>query len=172
MSETSLVDYRVENDVAYLRLNNPPVNIMTAAMMETLSGHLETIAGDRALKAVAVTGAGKAFCAGADVGEHEPDKVAPMIAAFGRLFRQLDESEANMLTYARKIKAAALGLESARIRKERGQTSYWELTTRESELVDAQTSFINGYLEYQKRLASLERASGARPDWGETPEPD
>lgn len=83
------------------------------------------------------------------------------------LFRQLDESEANMLTYARKIKAAALGLESARIRKERGQTSYWELTTRESELVDAQTSFINGYLEYQKRLAALERASGTPPDWGD-----
>jgi outer membrane protein TolC len=85
------------------------------------------------------------------------------------LFRQLRESEANMLTYARKIKAAALGLESARIRKERGQTSYWELTTRESELVNAQTSFINGYLEYLKRLASLERASGVAPDWGETP---
>ncbi len=85
------------------------------------------------------------------------------------LFRQLRESEANMLTYARKIKAAALGLESARIRKERGQTSYWELTTRESELVNAQTSFINGYLEYLKRLSSLERASGIAPDWGEPP---
>jgi outer membrane protein TolC len=88
------------------------------------------------------------------------------------LFRQLGESEANMLTYARKIKAAALGLESARIRKERGQTSYWELTTRESELVNAQTSFINGYLEYQRRLAALERASGVPPDWGEGPAGD
>lgn len=85
------------------------------------------------------------------------------------LFRQLGESEANMLAYARKIKAAALGLEAARSRKEGGKTSYWELTTRESELVDAHTSFINGYLEYQKRLAALERASGVRPDWGEPP---
>ncbi|MHC5055408.1 MAG: TolC family protein [Planctomycetota bacterium] len=88
------------------------------------------------------------------------------------LFRQLGESEANILTYARKIKAAALGLESARIRKERGQTSYWELTTRESELVNAQTSFINGYLEYQRRLAALERASGVPPEWGEEPAGD
>ncbi len=93
MSEGSLVELTIDGDVAYLTLNNPPVNIMTAAVMESLSGHLETIAGDRDLKAVAVTGTGKAFCAGADVGEHRPEQVGPMITAFGRLFRQLDALE-------------------------------------------------------------------------------
>ncbi|MBU0742638.1 enoyl-CoA hydratase/isomerase family protein [bacterium] len=92
-AESELVSYRVSDDVACLQLNNPPVNIMSAALMQEMSAHLETIAADRDLKALAVTAAGKAFCAGADVGEHRPDKVQEMIGAFGRLFRQLDALE-------------------------------------------------------------------------------
>ena len=88
-----MIDYRVENDVAYLHLNNPPVNIMSAALMDHMSGLLETIGGDRNLKAVAVTAEGKAFCAGADVGEHRPEQAAGMIESFGRLFRKLDALE-------------------------------------------------------------------------------
>jgi len=93
MSNTSLIDYRVENAVAHLRLNNPPVNIMSAALMDQMSGLLETVAGDRDLKAVAITAEGKAFCAGADVGEHRPEQAAGMIESFGRLFRKLDALE-------------------------------------------------------------------------------
>jgi len=88
-----LISLAVRDDVAYLGLANPPVNIMTGAMMDELSAALETIAGDHTLKAVAVTAGGKAFCAGADVGEHGPDQVAGMIASFGRLFRRLDTLE-------------------------------------------------------------------------------
>jgi cyclohexa-1,5-dienecarbonyl-CoA hydratase len=88
-----MIDYRVEKDVAYLQLNNPPVNIMSAALMDEMTGMLETVAGDRSLKAVAVTAEGKAFCAGADVGEHRPDQAAGMIESFGRLFRKLDALE-------------------------------------------------------------------------------
>lgn len=86
-----MIEYRVDRDVAYLVLDNPPVNIMTAAMMDELSGHIETIENDDSLKAVAVTAAGKAFCAGADVGEHRPENVEMMIESFGRLFRKLDD---------------------------------------------------------------------------------
>ena len=88
-----MIDYRVENDVAYLHLNNPPVNIMSAAVMDHMSGLLKTVAADRGLKAVAVTAEGKAFCAGADVGEHRPEQAAGMIGSFGRLFRDLDALE-------------------------------------------------------------------------------
>jgi len=93
MSDPALVTYREENDVAHLHLDNPPVNIMTAALMDRMSGLLETVAGNRDLKAVAVTAAGKAFCAGADVAEHRPDRAPDMIEAFGRLFRRLDALE-------------------------------------------------------------------------------
>ena len=93
MSDPVLIDHRVEDDVAYLQLDNPPVNIMSAALMDRMSDILATIAADTSLKAVAVTGAGKAFCAGADVGEHRPEQAPAMIASFGRLFRALDALE-------------------------------------------------------------------------------
>ena len=93
MTNSTLVDYRVDNDIAYLHLNNPPVNIMSAALMDHMSGLLETVAGDRQVKAVAITAEGKAFCAGADVGEHRPEQAAGMIESFGRLFRKLDALE-------------------------------------------------------------------------------
>jgi len=92
-SDFSTIAYTVRDDVAYLNLNNPPVNIMTAAMMDELSVALETVAEDRSLKAVAFTAGGKAFCAGADVGEHRPEQAPAMIASFGRLFRRLDALE-------------------------------------------------------------------------------
>ncbi len=88
-----MIDYRVEKDVAYLHLNNPPVNIMSGALMDEMSGILETVAANRDLKAVAITAEGKAFCAGADVGEHRPEHAAAMIGSFGRLFRKLDALE-------------------------------------------------------------------------------
>ena len=95
MPETdfSTIAYTVRDDVAYLNLDNPPVNIMTAAMMDEITAALEAAAGDRTIKAVAFTAGGKAFCAGADVGEHRPEQAPAMIAAFGRLFRRLDAME-------------------------------------------------------------------------------
>ncbi len=92
-TEFSTIAYTVRDDVAYLNLDNPPVNIMTAAMMDEITAALETAAADKSLKAVAFTAGGKAFCAGADVGEHKPEQAPAMIAAFGRLFRRLDAME-------------------------------------------------------------------------------
>jgi cyclohexa-1,5-dienecarbonyl-CoA hydratase len=94
------------NDVAYVTLNSPPVNIMTAEMMRGISTIVEDIAKDDSLKAVAFTANGKAFSAGADVGEHHPDKAAEMIGAFSRMFRLLDELE---LPVVMAVDGAALG---------------------------------------------------------------
>ena len=85
-----LISFSIRDDVAYVNLDNPPVNIMTGAMMDELSAVLETVAVNPDLKAVAFTGSGKAFCAGADVGEHKPDQAEAMIRSFGRMFRKLD----------------------------------------------------------------------------------
>lgn len=88
-----MIDYRVADDVAYLHLNNPPVNIMSAAMMDRMTDLIDRIAADDSLKAVAITAEGKAFCAGADIGEHRPAQAEMMIESFGRLFRRLDALE-------------------------------------------------------------------------------
>ncbi len=89
----STVNYEVRDDVGYVTLDNPPVNIMTQALMDSLAAIVATAATDNDLKALAITGAGKAFSAGADVGEHEPERAAGMIESFGRLFRNLDALE-------------------------------------------------------------------------------
>ena len=61
---------RLEDGVAKLALNNPPLNLVTLGMTERLIEALDELEADDAVRAVVVTGAGdRAFCAGSDVGE-------------------------------------------------------------------------------------------------------
>lgn len=90
---TDSIRCEVREDVAYLTLDAPPLNILTAARMQALADALERAGQDRSLKAVALTAAGRAFSAGADVGEHRPGEADRMIAAFSRLFQALGASE-------------------------------------------------------------------------------
>ncbi len=46
-----MIEYSVKNDVAYLNLNNPPVNIMSAALMDRMSELLAEASADRSIKA-------------------------------------------------------------------------------------------------------------------------
>jgi len=48
-----------EKDVAYITLNSPPVNILSAGMMKGISNALQEIAGDDSLKAVVFKAVGK-----------------------------------------------------------------------------------------------------------------
>lgn len=66
-------------------LNNPPVNILTGAVMLELIDLLKTNAADRSLRAVVIRGAGKAWSAGADVSEHLPGQFEKMLDVFGEL---------------------------------------------------------------------------------------
>ncbi len=77
-----------------------------------------------------------------------------------RKLRGLEKTEKNILAFARKVEAAKQVLEAARIRQERGQASYDDVTKSETELLSAQTSFINTLLDYKKKLAELELAEG------------
>ena len=58
--------------VTEIQLDDPPLNLVTVAMMEQLHEVLTTVAADPQVRAVLVTGAGeRAFCAGSHVGEFE-----------------------------------------------------------------------------------------------------
>lgn len=58
--------------VSTIELDDPPLNLVTRAMMERLEEALAQLAADREVRAVVVTGAGdRAFCAGSDVKEFE-----------------------------------------------------------------------------------------------------
>jgi cyclohexa-1,5-dienecarbonyl-CoA hydratase len=92
--------------IAFVTLDAPPLNILTASMMASIADALADVRADRSLKAAAFTSTGKAFSAGADVGEHRPEQAAAMIAAFSRLFSLLGALE---LPIVMAVDGAALG---------------------------------------------------------------
>ncbi|TDD65815.1 enoyl-CoA hydratase [Actinomadura darangshiensis] len=69
MAETVLYD--VTGGVGTITLNRPDgMNSLTAEMKEALRAAIERAAADPAVRAVVLTGAGRAFCAGQDLREH------------------------------------------------------------------------------------------------------
>lgn len=94
------------DDVAFVTLDAPPLNIMTGAMMDAISDAIADVQADRSLKAVALASSGKAFSAGADVGEHRPEQASQMIAAFSRMFTMLGALD---LPVVMAVDGAALG---------------------------------------------------------------
>jgi enoyl-CoA hydratase/carnithine racemase len=53
--------------VAWCTLDRPPLNLLEPGVIETVRGTFLGLAADRGLRAVVLTGAGRAFCAGMDV---------------------------------------------------------------------------------------------------------
>src|SRR5512140_3851154 len=88
-----MVRFEAKDGVAFITLASPPLNILSMAMMDELTAALERATADRALLAVAISAEGRAFSAGADIGEHRPELAPGMIAAFGRLFALLGAIE-------------------------------------------------------------------------------
>ncbi|MFC5499869.1 3-hydroxyacyl-CoA dehydrogenase NAD-binding domain-containing protein [Caenimonas terrae] len=62
-------DYKVHGDVAVITMNNPPVNGLGHATRVGLTDGLAKANADAAIKAIVITGAGKAFSGGADIKE-------------------------------------------------------------------------------------------------------
>ncbi len=67
MSEFTQLDMTVDEHVAVLTMNSPPVNALTRALNDELTIALDRISETDAIRAVVLTGAGKVFCAGADL---------------------------------------------------------------------------------------------------------
>lgn len=62
-------EYQVHGDVAVIALNNPPVNGLGLSTRQAIVEGLEKAENDPAVKAIVLTGAGKAFSGGADIRE-------------------------------------------------------------------------------------------------------
>ena len=62
-------EYKVHGDIAVISLNNPPVNGLGHATRQGITDGLAQANADAAVKAIVVTGAGKAFSGGADIKE-------------------------------------------------------------------------------------------------------
>ncbi|APA84843.1 enoyl-CoA hydratase/isomerase family protein [Paraburkholderia sprentiae WSM5005] len=68
------VDYTTHDGVAVLTLNNPPVNGLGLSTRAGIVEGLERAQNDPAVKAIVLTGAGKAFSGGADITEFNTPK--------------------------------------------------------------------------------------------------
>ncbi|MEZ5740240.1 MAG: enoyl-CoA hydratase-related protein [Burkholderiaceae bacterium] len=75
---TEPVLYDVQSGVATITLNRPDVlNALSPAMLTPLRQHIEQAAADPAIRALILTGAGRGFCAGADLAARGPDDGRP-----------------------------------------------------------------------------------------------
>jgi enoyl-CoA hydratase len=88
------VRVEVRGGIAVITLDNPPLNVVFRGLTEMLGRVLDALEGDDAVRAVVVTGAGRAFCAGSDIAEFQPlmqpgrivpEKLALQHAVFARL---------------------------------------------------------------------------------------
>ncbi len=90
MAEPKFLKIAKDDQVARITLDRPKHNVLDIPMMIELNSELEKIAADSALKCVVITGEGKSFCAGVEVGDHKPDNVDMMVATFNRIFELIN----------------------------------------------------------------------------------
>jgi methylglutaconyl-CoA hydratase len=63
-----MINYEVRNEIAIITLNNPEKrNALHPDLVKSLRAQLIETANDESIKVLIITGAGKAFCAGADL---------------------------------------------------------------------------------------------------------
>ncbi len=83
-----IVARKTEGDVAVLTINNPPVNALGIAVRQGLADQVTAANADPAVKAIVITGTGKAFSAGADITEFSKGRLAPFLPDVINLIEQ------------------------------------------------------------------------------------
>lgn len=71
------VTTRREGAIAFVELNNPPVNAIGLSVRQGLADAIDWVNGEAGLSRVILTGAGRAFAAGGDAREFDADPIAP-----------------------------------------------------------------------------------------------
>ncbi|HET6923684.1 MAG TPA: enoyl-CoA hydratase-related protein, partial [Anaeromyxobacteraceae bacterium] len=103
--------YAVDGAVAVITMDNPPVNGLGHGLRRGIVEGLERAAADPAVKAVVITGAGKAFSGGADIKEFDtPQALAE--PSLHTVIRALEQSEKPVVAAVHSV-AMGGGLELA-----------------------------------------------------------
>ncbi len=84
-------DYQVQGNIAVITLNNPPVNGLGYSTRSAIADGIAKANEDAAVKAIVLTGAGKAFSGGADIKEFGTPK-AVMEPNLGSVIRLIENS--------------------------------------------------------------------------------
>ena len=73
------VHYEVRGNVALMTIDNPPVNPLSSGVRQGLHDGLTQALADDAVAAIVLTGAGRAFIAGADISEFGGESEGPSL---------------------------------------------------------------------------------------------
>ncbi len=86
LTTTTTHDGAVERIV----LDRPKANVLDAAMIAAIRAHVSTLRDRKELKLIVFEGAGKHFCFGASVEEHQKDSAPGMLEGFHAMFREIE----------------------------------------------------------------------------------
>jgi cyclohexa-1,5-dienecarbonyl-CoA hydratase len=100
------VHVTVEGGLARVELDRPPLNVIDLEAARELADAIEGVAGRDDVGVIALSGRGRAFCAGVDVRDHLPDRGADMLRAFHRACVALIEAPPPVIAI---VQGAALG---------------------------------------------------------------
>ena len=91
MSENLTIDRRADG-VATVRVDRPPLNALSATLLEELASAAHELGEDSSVKAVVVLGGAKTFAAGADISEFGgPDEARAISGRFRNTFDAIGE---------------------------------------------------------------------------------
>ena len=103
--------YEVSDGVATVTLNRPEVlNAFSTPMQSELAAVILRLADDDAVRAVVLTGAGRAFCAGGDIGEMESAAEPTPLASRNKLQRMLTSVLMPLVRLEKPVIAAVNGV--------------------------------------------------------------
>ena len=90
-----MIDYEVLHGVCVLRLDAPPLNTITLALLDSLRAALKRATADAAVRGIVLTGGPKQFSAGADVNLFQeiqaPDGAIRISRAFQEAFQEVED---------------------------------------------------------------------------------
>jgi cyclohexa-1,5-dienecarbonyl-CoA hydratase len=89
MTLYSTISMVLQQNSARITLNNPPLNVITPAMMDELNQALAEIETNTEILVIVLDGKGSSFSAGVAVAAHMPDNVESMLSKFHGVVRAL-----------------------------------------------------------------------------------
>lgn len=90
MSEFKYIKYRKEENACSIVLDNPPLNIITLAMMSEINTVLSELKNNLEMNLLIIKANGDKFSTGAAVEEHTKERCPEMIPEFTKIFKNLN----------------------------------------------------------------------------------
>ncbi|MGA7920533.1 MAG: enoyl-CoA hydratase/isomerase family protein [Candidatus Acidiferrales bacterium] len=94
IEEFEFVKFRLEGEVAHLRLDRPQQNLLNERMLMEVAAGINSVSEKRQIKMILLDSAGKAFSGGIELGEYTQRRVFQLLDAFHNAFAaMLDTSK-------------------------------------------------------------------------------